>query len=202
MSDIVVPIGVVLTGIPYALSLRGRATKPRHWLWSALLIIATIDAAVQVRHLPWWPKSFGALPARTDKFDDLDSWIDACNWVANSGMIPADAVFLTPCSSRSFKWFTHRGEVVTWKDMPQDAKSIVEWWKRLNEIDGTGSDDPDLRWRDSLAELGDHKLDELADKYGAQYAMIELLPNVPRLTRQPLYENKSFAVYRVGSGRR
>ena len=181
----------------YPLPARSSRTLSR-CIWIGLLTLATIDAGLQLRHLPGWPKSLGALPARTDKFDDLDAWIDACTWIADSGQIPADAVFLTPGSSRSFKWFTHHGEVVTWKDMPQDAKSIIEWWKRINEIDGTGSDDPDLRWRDSLAELGDKRLDELADKYGAQYAIVELLPDAPRLTRQPLYENKSFAVYHVG----
>ena len=51
----------------------------------------------------------------------------------------ADALFLTPRMSQTFRWYASRGEVVNWKDIPQDAKGIVEWWRRLGEIWGVGT---------------------------------------------------------------
>ncbi len=71
-------------------------------------------------------------------------WHRVCAWAA--GHTPPDAVFLTPWQTQTFRWHSGRAEVATFKDVPQDAASIVGWWKRLNGIHGTSSAAGKANW--------------------------------------------------------
>ncbi len=59
-------------------------------------------------------------------------WLAVCRWVRASS--DPDAVFLTPRHQQTFKWYAGRAEVVNWKDVPQDAASLREWYRRFQEI--------------------------------------------------------------------
>jgi hypothetical protein len=59
-------------------------------------------------------------------------WLAVCRW-ANASSEP-DEVFLTPRHQQTFKWYAERGEVVNWKDVPQDVTSLLEWQRRFREI--------------------------------------------------------------------
>ncbi|MFG0288934.1 MAG: DUF6798 domain-containing protein [Rhodopirellula sp. JB044] len=62
----------------------------------------------------------------------MEDWIDVCRFVrANTA---ADAVLLTPRHQQSFKWYSHRAEVVNWKDIPQDAENLRKWARRFVEV--------------------------------------------------------------------
>ncbi|HZZ28444.1 MAG TPA: DUF6798 domain-containing protein [Pirellulales bacterium] len=193
MSDVLTPLGVTLVGIKFAgEQLRGRKMAAR-WLYMGLLVLLAFDLFKQVSHQPWLPSP---VPSRSDSVMVYNDWRDVCRWIAADEHTPPDAVFITPRNSNTFKWYTGRSEVVTWKDMPQDARSIVQWWQRINDLYATESQEPGDRWRTSVAEMGEAPLHELAKKYGAQYAVVERAPDLPWLGMQPLYENKSYAVYR------
>jgi hypothetical protein len=120
--------------------------------------------------------------SRADKFMvDADAWRSVCHWAAYS--TPPGTIFITPKSSNSFKWYSGRDEVATWKDMPQDVRSLLDWYRRLNEL------------------YGDHGLRDLAAKHGAQYAIVEL-PTLEWVDEQalfanakPIYRNSSYAVF-------
>jgi hypothetical protein len=193
MSDILVPLGVTLVGLQFFCSLRDAGRNVAGWLLAGLLLLSGYDLWNQGRHLPWLPEAWGRVTSRSDRLMEYDDWRDVCKWVNNN--TPPTAVFITPMNSNTFKWYTGRGEVTTWKDMPQDARGVVEWWKRINALFGTGSQNPDLRWRTSLAELGQQHLHDLVEKYGAHYAIVELVPGAPRLEQKPVYENPSYAIY-------
>ena len=77
-------------------------------------------------------------PPRSHRLADFEAWHAACEWVANSGKIPPGARFLVPRLAQTFKWYTGHSDVATWKDVPQDAKSIVQWWDRIQDIYATG----------------------------------------------------------------
>jgi hypothetical protein len=121
-------------------------------------------------------------------------WRDACRWVAESREIPPDARFLTPRVSQTFKWYAGRSEVANWKDIPQDAESIVQWWNTLLEIHGTGSPQRAYRWRAYLDELGPQRLRQLGERYDADYVLTirrgrPVLPWV--------YMNDWYVIYRL-----
>jgi hypothetical protein len=71
------------------------------------------------------------------------NWIRTCRWIR--GHTPADALFITPLGQQTFKWYAHRGEVASRKDMPQDAVSVLEWVRRLEQLYsfGPGCDQQD-----------------------------------------------------------
>ena len=196
LADILVPIGVTLFGLQFVASLWFSEKKAGRWLTLSIAMLCVYDSWNQSRHLPWLPTPWSTTTTRSDRMmTSDDDWRDVCRWVENH--TPPNAVFITPLYANTFKWYTGRAEVATWKDMPQDAMSVVEWWRRINDMYATGSQNPNDRWRNSIAELGWQRLNELGTRYGANIVIIELTPNAPRLNVQPLYENKTYAVYRL-----
>ncbi len=124
------------------------------------------------------------------KVTNYDDWLAACQWIVEN--TPADARFLTPRSGQTFKWYAGRGEVATWKDIPQDAASIVEWWDRLKEIHAEDPSVGDPVWRDSLTEAGAARLKELGTRYGAGFVLTDAQPEIELPC---VYRNNTYAVY-------
>lgn len=94
-------------------------------------------------------------------------WKKVCAWIAQS--TDQSDQFLTPYRNQTFKWYAGRSEVVTWKDFPQDAESILQWWRRLQEIHRESP----YRWRKTLAELSELELFAFARKYQCRYVLVE-----------------------------
>jgi hypothetical protein len=68
-------------------------------------------------------------------------WKNLCRWIRDN--TSKEAKFITPRNQQTFKWYAERAEVVTWKDIPQDASGLVEWRRVLSEVfppEGFGSD--------------------------------------------------------------
>ena len=96
--------------------------------------------------------------------------------------------------SRTFKWYAGRSEVVTCKDVPQDARSIVEWWRALHDVYATRSPQGGYRWHNSLAEAGTERIKRVGSAYGADYV---LTVRWPRLRLPVVYENYAYVIYRL-----
>lgn len=189
LADAMLPAGIALAVVGLAAA-RERA---RTW-WLAGAMIASLLVATASRSSYAVATLFRNTP-RADapsKVADHADWRAACLWISEH--TPADAVFLTPRLAQSFTWYAGRGEVVTWKDLPQDAASIVEWWRRLEAIHGTRWPDAEGDWHESLTELPASRLRRLAVQYGAQY-LITLAE--PPLGLPRLYVNKTYAVYKL-----
>jgi hypothetical protein len=142
-----------------------------------------------VQTLPRWPGD----AARTQR--TYEDWRRVCRWVADN--TPEDAVFITPFAQQTFKWYAQRGEAFCWKDVPQDAAAVAQWWQRRRDLY------PRRVLRYGLAALGEPRLIELAGQYHARYVVVDrqtggrplLLPCVyPRYDTEP---NPSYAVYRI-----
>lgn len=147
---------------------------------------------------------------KVEQLGGYQAWREVTRWVATSGEIPPHARFLTPIDSSTFKWWTGRPEVVTRKEIPQDAASIVEWWARIRDIHGIAGPDPTKRyWIGSVSELSPERIRELAAKYGFEYLLTEApgfkLPKTPlrpampapRLPFATVYENAGYIIYRI-----
>ena len=146
LSDVMVPAGVALVGCWLLASWRTR--RPR---WHDVALAATMLAVgwhlgdlVVVRYEYSRPPADAPLA-------DLAAWRDVCRWAATE--TPSDSVFLTPRLAQTFRWYAGRAEVVTRKDVPQDADGIVEWWRRMNRIQ-RAPPEYGAPWYGSLAELG------------------------------------------------
>ncbi len=126
------------------------------------------------------------------KVADPASWRLAAEWARTN--TPADARFLTPRTSQTFKWYAGRSEVANWKDLPQDALGTVEWWNRLVAIHGRDEFSTNSWSWESLSEISPRKLRALGKKYGANYVLTERTPEIdlPRV-----YMNHTYAIYRL-----
>jgi hypothetical protein len=187
MADILVPLGVALETIRgLALLERNRAA------WGPCLLAAMFLAAIHLglvvseRQRNFWP------PA--DKgITNLAAWRDICDWAATN--TAPDALFMTPRSGQSFHWYAGRAEVVGYKDIPQDALSIVAWWQRVGDLYRQRIPGGETDAYASLAELGRTRLEALGREYHAEYVITGLDP--PLALERVSPPNPAFVVYRL-----
>ena len=123
---------------------------------------------------------------------DFEAWNVACKWIAEN--TSAHSLFLTPRLNHSFKWRTGRPEVVNRKDIPQDARGILEWNRRIKDIyyyeGSVGLVGP----IDSLGHLDTERVRELAQKYEADFVLSD---RAQLLALPRAYWNEEYVVYRV-----
>jgi hypothetical protein len=163
--------------------------EKRAWaIWA--LDAALIVAGWNIIHTTY-ERDVSRLPPADQKVRDFGSWCDACEWAAEN--TPHDALFLTPRLNLTFKWRAGRPEVVNRKDLPQDARSIVEWHRRIQDI-YYATIEGELQPLDSLGVLGSERVRDIARQYGAAYVIMDR----GQLLQLPIaYINDEYVIYRI-----
>jgi hypothetical protein len=88
--------------------------------------------------------------------------------------------------------------VVCWKNVPQDAESILAWRQRM--IDCFSLDGTLKSLVSSTADLGENRLRAAARKYGADHIIVPVNRTVPfPLPGEPLHVSGGYAVHRLES---
>ncbi len=190
LADFAAPMAVALAAT--ALVMMGMKQGRPLGVW---LLIASIAFSGWHLALPTRQRLLNPVPPADARMANYGAWVDLCEWVAEN--TSANALFLTPRLNHSFKWRTGRPEVVNRKDIPQDARGIVEWDRRIKDIYYY-----EAPWGlagpiDSLGQLGDDRVRELANKYGADYVLSD---RSQLLTLPRAYWNEEYVVYRIDHG--
>ena len=133
-----------------------------------------------------------ATPPADAKMLDPAAWREACQWVRNN--TPAEAMFLVPRVSQSFSWYAHRRNVVTWKDVPQDAATLVTWRDRYFDVFWHYDESGEYVSYGSLAQQGTSRIRELAVKYGVDFVITR---EYPPLGLPVAHANAWYTVYAV-----
>ena len=206
LSDIAVPIVVaLLIGAWIDESLRRQPRQGR-----ALLGLAAFLAAlhfipfVPLRCTPIPPRAFrvheGQWRNQREQVADFLDWINVCAWINDPQHVPHDARFVTPMMCQTFKWYAGRAEVAVLKELPQNAASIVNWWKAARRpVTPWGTGDEGRRWSRSLTELPPERLAETGARYEADYLLTSREPPLPF---EKVYANRRYVVYRLPQTRR
>jgi hypothetical protein len=172
LSDSILPIGAAIAISAWIFRLQQK--RPR---FSQVVLICAIVIAGANLSMTNYRRRSDLRPAAVEQMTkemDLTTdealrkfadWQQACAWIAAN--TPPDARFITPRTQQTFKWYAGRSEVCSWKDVPQNAESVVQWWRRQQEIY------PRRVIRGGLVAHGEQRLEELADTYDAQYIMID-----------------------------
>jgi hypothetical protein len=170
LADFAVPSVIVLT----LATLLSRAevwkgTRGRIIGFSFGILILAMCLAIYERHRDARPRadqaSLWSFSEERKTNDVYRNWRAVCEWIKTN--TPNDAVFITPADQQTFKWYAHRAEVVSWKDMPQDAQSIVEWWNRVKQVL-----QPQRNYDGGLMAYTDADLLALGQYYRADYLLI------------------------------
>lgn len=195
-SDAFVPLSVALT--LGALIARLEPFRPRVaailLVWGAAIAMIGVGARLIDRQHDFRPgadrQSLPAYPTPEETQAAFNAWRQLGDWIqANT---PEGACFLTPRAQQTFKWYAQRAEVVSWKDVPQDAAALIEWRQRFQDVHG----------RAGLTAYSDAELLELATKYKAQYIVLERRNAARQLGFERVYpaerfENLYYEVYRA-----
>ncbi|MEN1680045.1 MAG: DUF6798 domain-containing protein [Planctomycetota bacterium] len=167
LSDIAAPLAVALVfahGI--AAGLNSRRPAAIGMLLLALVVLAATYGARTIDRLN------NPVPPSEKRLADPQAWRDVCQWVRLSTE-PSD-LFLVPRHANSFKWRTGRSEVVSWKDIPQDAASMVEWRRRLDDVYSAPTAEGDQAKVTALGWQSAERLLQLARNYDAQFALVRV----------------------------
>lgn len=85
---------------------------------------------------------------------------------------------------------------MSWKNSPQDAASLVEWRRRI--LDCFSRSGSLVELERSTVSLGPDRLREVAERYGADHAIVPLdAPRIESIPGERLYDNGTYAVYRL-----
>lgn len=194
LADVAVPLALAI-GAAVALAEDGVCQRlvplsPRLVRAAAVLLLLA-DLGVESRH---WPLPGCTVMPRADSKVDATAWADICAWVRDN--TPADACFLTPRGAATLGWRTGRREVVSWKNSPQDAASLVAWRKRITDCFSFTGSMSDLER--STATLGEKRLREVAKRYGATHAIVPLdAPGLDGISLPRLHANEHYAVLEI-----
>ena len=199
-SDLVVAACAVslILGVIWSMVLRISTSQAssRWWMPAAATGAAMLLIVVPAVHLGGHALARCVpTPPRADRLPGYSAWRLACHWIAEPRNVPPDSRFFTPPMAQTFKWYAGRSEVVNWKEIPQDAQSIVAWWRRMNDVYYTGIDDPGRRWYNSLAWLDAERLRQLGRRYDADYVLTARWPR--RVNLEIVYLNESYVIYRI-----
>ena len=137
-------------------------------------------------------------------------WLDICRW-ARENTDPG-AVFLVPKGCDSLKWNARRADAGQWKEIPQDARSIVEWYKKMEALYVPIGAKSSARWNQplicALINKGRNRYDRICQEYRIDYIISELPPyqvmtNAKALERynqfleREVYRNSQFIVLKA-----
>jgi hypothetical protein len=189
LADFALPLGAAFAWLAAALRIELRTSRAgRRAALAALLLVAATYLGMH-----GWAVLRADRPRAdaANKVIDLAAWREVAHWAAQH--TPAEAVFITPRTSQTFKWYAARSELATWKDLPQDAQGILEWQRRLQDL--YGQDEILGGWGyKSLVDVPVERLCAVGQKYGAQYVIAEAEPplQLPRL-----FANWAYAVYQL-----
>jgi hypothetical protein len=196
LADVMVPVGI---GLGTVVRLAGESPKSKvqspKFQWGVagwVVACAVVVGFANGEYAAWG--LFQNVP-RADKSGKVlshDDWREVCQWMAEN--TPEGSLAITPRMAQTFTWYSGRGEVVSWKDLPQDALAVDRWWHRLEDIYAMPHPDYQGRWHESLTEVSADRLRELGAKYGADYLLVEAEPSI---SLPNIYRNGSYAIYRL-----
>lgn len=130
-------------------------------------------------------------------------WLTLCDWVRIA--TPEDEVFITPRQQQTFKWYAQRAEVVNWKDVPQDAQSLLQWKQRYDHLFQRQLGD--LTYYNVRVPIDYRKLNDFRDTYGVRFMVVDNrvvspfteVDQLPLIKVYPVGEqqNDTFSVYEL-----
>lgn len=113
-------------------------------------------------------------------------WIAALGWIKSE--TTHEIVLWMPDEDWAVKWFCERPEYVNFKDCPQDAAGIVEWYERRVRL---------AEWKRAAAADGRLSIEELAELHEQTGITHVVASRIGPVDLEPVYANASFRAYDI-----
>ncbi|HEY1066792.1 MAG TPA: DUF6798 domain-containing protein, partial [Pirellulales bacterium] len=162
MADAYVPLAAAI--LAARLFDRQEHKLPRNAIAAALLLCATA-------HLGWVSVDRALDPRSGADRQSLPllrthDWLETCRFLQRHAAEYPEAKFLTPRNQQTFLWGAQRAELANFKNVPQDAASLLEWKRRMQDLYPMKPDG-------SLRALTADDLWTLRRKYGYEFLVRE-----------------------------
>ncbi|MDR0327498.1 MAG: hypothetical protein LBI05_04295 [Planctomycetaceae bacterium] len=130
----------------------------------------------------------------------IGEWKDMSQWIQEN--TSKEDKFWVPRDGHTFKWYAQRADIGTWKNLPQDAESIVQWYKSMDELyvykDAEGKRAEDRLLTTLLNSKTEAEIAALQQKYGFTYILCaQSYEMLKHATLEMVYENDVYCLYRV-----
>lgn len=176
IADLVVPFTLAVTLAALVAARVAPLPTRRRWALVAGGFVSAFLAALL------WP-GIDKNPSRMPRPVRAD-WIAALTWVAAE--TPRECLLWTPDEDWAVKWFAERPEYVNFKDCPQDAAGIVEWYERRVRL---------AEWKRDAGSDGLFTAPELAEIGERTGITHVVLSRMGPIEPEPVYTNASFRVF-------
>jgi hypothetical protein len=191
LADVAVPIAISLaTAYLVGQAFQASASAPA-WRW--LVLVPLMGCGWHLLSTSG-QRALRPVPPADRRLADPAAWRDACAWVRRS--TPAEARFFIPRGAQSFRWYAHRADVGNWKDVPQNAVAVTQWFARCADLCRVVTEDGQTSRQSEPARLGSLRIRQLAAKYPFDYVLTR---NRPMLQLPTVYSNTHYAIYAVPS---
>lgn len=194
-ADVLLPAAVAL--VATSLALESNSTV-RGWsrcaMAAGLLLCSAHLMRIAVERVR------NPVPPALVKMENPTAWIEACQWIRENA--PADALCLVPRHAQSFKWYASRGDIVNWKDIPQDAVGVVAWRERLHDVFPTIETPEGPKILGSPTQQSEARLLATARQYGATYVIARSEPvlGMPEVFVSGAGDEEGgYAIYKIGA---
>jgi hypothetical protein len=189
-TDVLVPMGIALAAIVWIQ--RWSATRPRAAAAAISAAIVLLSAHVVQKTVA---APHAALPAADRQGHvrskaQLHDWQEACQWTEQN--LAPGVCLLTPDDHQTFKWYAGRSEVVTWKDIPQNADGIIQWQQRREKVAALRH----LAETASPAQV-QQRLREIAEEYEFEFCLVRSSRRMPLQGLRREFQNRYYTIYRV-----
>jgi hypothetical protein len=168
-ADVILPAAVALALVCVAIELRRHAPRAAQ-LATAVVALACAAHLMRITAERWRTP----FPPGIARMHDPVAWVAACEWIRDHAQ--PDAVCLIPRHAQSFKWYASRADVVNWKDIPQDAKSVIQWFARIQDVFPAVDIDGEPHILSSPEQWGAVRALQVAHEYGADYIVARSEP--------------------------
>ena len=136
------------------------------------------------------------IPPAEKNLGSVAGWHETCEWLKEN--TPEDSLILAPRMSQSLSWHADRKNLVTWKDVPQDAASLLAWFDRYRNVFFYEDPNGVVQPHTSLAFQGTERIRQLADEFRVDYVITR---EYPPMDFPLVYGNAWFSVYDVTTHR-
>ena len=147
---------------------------------AAVLLAGTLGASIDPAHFNL------IVDGRKRSVAQLYAWVRTT---------PADSLFLVPPGLSDFRVMTRRAIVVNLKANPVAPGEVLEWYRRLLEISGTGPPISARALTKGYRNMTRERLATLRERYGMDYAILLRPPDPGDAAAPIVFRNASFVVF-------